>query len=121
MIKKVVLKYKSRKNKKRSRKHLKRRRITHKIRGGVQKVYISVQPTALGVRGAKEWSNNVIENADKPFVHRLTSKVLIDNDSGIDIDERIAEIVGSLKDSDSLMAPFHRKMITSEILSKTKK
>jgi hypothetical protein len=110
---------KSKKNKKNRNQNLIRRR-TQKIRGGLQNVYISVQPTALGVRGAREWSNNEIVNADKPYVPKLTSKVLIDYD-GMDVDERIAEIVGSIKDSDNLMRPLHRKMISAEILSKTTK
>ena len=118
-IKKTALRRKSIKCKKMNIKNSRRRKITQKIRGGIQKVYISVQPSALGVRGEKEWSNNVITNADKPYVPKLISKISIDNESGYDIDERIAEIVVSIKDSKKLMTPFHRKMITSEIFSKT--
>jgi hypothetical protein len=53
----------------------------------------------------------IIENA---------SKIAI-NHKWIDIDERIAEIVGSVKDSKLLMTPLHRKMITTEVLSRTTK
>jgi hypothetical protein len=118
MSKKTNLKSKSRKAKKRSKKNLRSRKVTKKTHGGLQKVYVLVQPTALGVRGEKEWSRNIIVNADRPLVPKLTSRILIDNDSSIDIDERIAEIVESIKDSDKLIKPLHRKMITTEILSK---
>lgn len=110
-----MLKKKTMKKKSSKRKINMKKKNTRKIRGGIQKVYISVQPSALGVRGAKEWSNNVIANADKPIVPKLVSKVIVDNDSGIDIDERIAEIIGSLKDSDKLLKPMHGKMLTSTI------
>jgi hypothetical protein len=121
MPKNKILKRKSSKSKKMRKINIRRRKITQKFRGGLQKVYITVQPSALGVRGEREWSDNVIVNADKPYVPKLSSKVFIDNDSGIDIDERIAEIVGSVKDSVKMMTPYHRKMMTSEILSKTTK
>lgn len=118
MSKKTICKSKRRISKKRSKKNLRRRKVTQKTHGGLQKVYVLVQPTALGVRGEKEWSRNIVVNADRPRVPKLTSRILMDSDSSIDIDERIAEIVGSIKDSDKLIKPLHRKMITTEILSK---
>ena len=50
-------KRKSIKHKKRERKTkiIKRRNRTRKNIGGSQEVYLTIQPTALGVRGDREW------------------------------------------------------------------
>jgi hypothetical protein len=113
MARKLSKRYRSRKDKK-SRKRI-RKHKTRKIRGGNQKVYVSIHPSALGVHGDKEWSKNIIINANKPIVSKLVSKLLIENESGIDIDEKIAEIIVSIKDSDKLLKPYYGKMITSKI------
>jgi hypothetical protein len=114
MARKLSKRYRSRKGKK-SRKSNRKHRRTRKIRGGNQKIYVSIHPSALGVHGDKEWSKNIIINADKPIVPKLVSKLLIENQTGIDIDEKIAEIIVSIKDSDKLIKPYYGKMITSKI------
>jgi hypothetical protein len=129
-------KKKSIKNKKRERKVRRTRRIKRRIRtrkniGGSRQVYLSIQPSALGVRGDKEWNekawiNNVRSQevfsedsvVKKPIVAKLLSKVYIDNEPSVDIDEKIAEIIGSINDSDKLAKPIYGKMLTSEIVVK---
>ena len=114
------------KNKKIERKtrRLKRRIRTRKNRarkniGGSQEVYLTIQPTALGIRGEREWNdlsgNPVLK---RPVVSKLVSKVSIVNGSSIDIDEKMAEIIESIKNSDKLVKPIHGKMMTSEIINK---
>ncbi len=113
-------KKKSVKNKKRERKtrRIKRRIKTRKNVGGSQEVYLTIQPTALGVRSEREWLKNKIENVEKPVVPKLLSKISIINSSSIDIDEKIAEIIESIKNSDKLIKPIHGKMMTSDIMIK---
>lgn len=119
MLRKLSKKYRKRRKDKKSRKHVRKNvrknKRTRKIRGGIAKVHVSIHPSALGVRGDKEWSKNIIVNADKPIVPKLVSNLLIENESGIDIDEKIAEIIVSIKDSDKLINPYYGKMITSKI------
>ena len=52
-------KKKSIKNKKRERKtrRIKRRIRTRKNIGGSQEVYLTIQPSALGIRDEREWKN----------------------------------------------------------------
>jgi hypothetical protein len=74
----------------------------------------------------KAWINNVRsqkalsegEKHEKPIVAKLLSKVYIDNEPSVDIDEKIAEIIGSINDSDKLARPIYGKMLTSEIVVK---
>ena len=117
---------KSIKNSKLERKtrRIKRRISTRKNRarkniGGSQEVYLTIQPTALGIRGEREWNdlsgNSVLK---RPVVSKLLSKVSIVNGSSIDIDEKMAEIIESIKNSDKLGRPIHSKMMTSEIIDK---
>ena len=117
---------KSIKNSKLERKtrRIKRRISTRKNRarkniGGSQEVYLTIQPTALGIRGEREWNdlsgNPVLK---RPVVSKLLSKVSIVNGSSIDIDEKMAEIIESIKNSDKLGRPIHSKMMTSEIIDK---
>lgn len=54
----------------------------------------------------------------KPVVSKLLSKVSIVNGSSIDIDEKMAEIIESIKNSDKLGRPIHSKMMTSDIIDK---
>ena len=114
-------KKKSIKNKKRERKtrRTKRKIRTRKNNGGSQEVYLTIQPTALGIRGEREWNdlsgNPVLK---RPVVSKLVSKVSIVNGSSIDIDEKMAEIIESIKNSDKLVKPIHGKMMTSEIINK---
>ena len=119
-------KKKSSKNNKIERKtrRIKRRIRTRKNRarkniGGSQEVYLTIQPTALGIRGEREWNdlsgNPVLK---RPVVSKLLSKVSIVNGSSIDIDEKMAEIIESIKNSDKLGRPIHSKMMTSEIIDK---
>jgi hypothetical protein len=54
------------KNKKRERKVRRTRRIKRRIRtrkniGGSRQVYLSIQPSALGVRGDKEWNEKSMD------------------------------------------------------------
>ena len=114
-------KKKSIKNKKQERKtrRIKRRIRPRKNIGGSQEVYLTIQPTALGIRGEREWNklsgNPVLK---KPIVSKLLSKVSIVNGSSIDIDEKMAEIIESIKNSDKLGRPIHSKMMTSDIIDK---
>lgn len=122
----MVRKYKTKMSKKcstskrnRSKKISRRNKKTRKIRGGIQKVYMSIQPSALGIRGEKEWVENKPNEQKfeivKPIVPKLVSKIFIDNESSVDIDEKLAEIVGSIKYSDSLIKPLYVQMLTSKI------
>jgi hypothetical protein len=114
-------KKKSIKIKKRERKtrRIKRRIRPRKNIGGSQEVYLTIQPTALGIRGEREWNklsgNPVLK---KPIVSKLLSKVSIVNGSSIDIDEKMAEIIESIKNSGKLGRPIHSKMMTSDIIDK---
>ena len=114
-------KKKSIKIKKRERKtrRIKRRIRPRKNIGGSQEVYLTIQPTALGIRGEREWiklsGNPVLK---KPVVSKLLSKVSIVNGTSIDIDEKMAEIIESIKNSAKLERPIHSKMMTSDIIDK---
>ena len=114
-------KRKSIKHKKRERKTriIKRRNRTRKNIGGSQEVYLTIQPTALGVRGDREWlEHGRKKNVERPVIPKLLSKVSIINGSSIDIDEKIAEMIESIQHSDKLIKPIHSKMMTSDIIVK---
>ena len=127
-------KKRSSKNKKIERKtrRIKRRIRTRKNRtrkniGGSQEVYLTIQPTALGIRGEREWGEKMEKHKydgidddriTRPIVSKLLSKVTIVNGPSIDIDEKMAEIIESIKNSDKLVRPIHSKMMTSEIIDK---
>lgn len=117
-------KKKSIKNKKRERKtrRTKRKIRTRKNNGGSQEVYLTIQPTALGIRSEREWESiekdDKIKIAERPVVPKLVSKVSIVNGSSIDIDEKIAEIIEGITNSDKLIKPIYGKMMTSEIMNK---
>lgn len=110
---------KSKNTKKRSIKHkinnMKTHKKTRKILGGIQKIYVSVQPSALGIREAREWKKYDDGIANRHNVPKLLSKVTIENETGFDVDERIAEIIESIKGSDKLLSPIHGKLLTTTI------
>lgn len=113
--KKRKTKSKGLKHKRQGLRSIKRCKRCKKTQGGTQKVLISVQPSALGLREDREWLVNNVEHADKHNVSKLVSKVFTDNESSIDIDERLAEIIEGYKNSDKLLRPVHGKLLTTTI------
>jgi hypothetical protein len=115
--KKKSIKNSNRERKVRKTRRIKRRNRTRKNIGGSQEVYLTIQPTALGIRGEREWLKNEKENVERPVVPKLQSKVSIVNSPSIDIDEKIAEIIESRKNWADLVKPIHGKMMTSDIIT----
>lgn len=115
MNRRRATKRRSIRRKKQGRKSMKRCKASRKTQGGVQKLYVTIQPSALGLREDREWNQNGTKYTDKHNVTKLVSKVFIDNETGIDIDERIAEMVEGIKNSDELLKPIHGKMLTATI------
>ena len=86
---------------------IKRRIRTRKNIGGSQEVYLTIQPSALGIRDEREWKNkNYIDNDEKPItrpvVSKLVSKISIINSPSIDIDEKMAEMIESIENTDKV-------------------
>lgn len=102
---------------------IKRRIRTRKNIGGSQEVYLTIQPSALSIRDEREWENKkYIDNDEKPItrpvVSKLVSKISIINSPSIDIDEKMAEMIESIKNTDKVVRPIYSKMMTSEIINK---